>query len=171
MDLGENQVNSQRLGAADERQLVKLDGENDWHQLTPSPTQGEAPMDRKEELEAGEHTTIRMDQRERLEEALDGNPSLETSVGAQPRREQKEEGAPSLQEHSFASVVTAKDCGDMPPEAARIEVNFPHGLEKEAGTASHAFLRVRPDSESYPTASPPLEEPNMLPAKALSLSY
>ncbi|KAK5604481.1 hypothetical protein CRENBAI_016375 [Crenichthys baileyi] len=113
MDLGENQVNGQRLGAAAERQQVELGGENDWHQLTPSPTQGEAPMDGKEKLEAGEHTTIRTDQSECLEEALDENPSLETSVGAQPRREQKEEGAPSLQEHSFASVVTAKDCGDM----------------------------------------------------------
>ncbi|MED6233425.1 hypothetical protein ATANTOWER_011638 [Ataeniobius toweri] len=50
-------------------------------------------------------------------------------------------------------------------EAALIKVDFPQGLEKEARTASHAFLRVCPDSESYPAASQPLKEPNV------SLSY
>ncbi|KAK5613693.1 hypothetical protein CRENBAI_017633 [Crenichthys baileyi] len=66
----------------------------------------------------------------------------------------------------------------QPPEAALIEVDFPHGLEKEAGIASHAFLRVRPGSESYPAASRPLKEPNVPllygsagPAKALPHSY
>ncbi|MEQ2288198.1 hypothetical protein AMECASPLE_020305, partial [Ameca splendens] len=32
----------------------------------------------------------------------------------------------------------------QPPEAGLIEPDFPYGLEKEAGTASHAFLRARP---------------------------
>ncbi|KAK5603654.1 hypothetical protein CRENBAI_002972 [Crenichthys baileyi] len=51
------------------------------------------------------------------------------------------------------------DC--MSCHEASIEADFPHGLEKKARTASHAFLRVRPGSESYPAASQPLKEPNI----------
>ncbi|MEQ2169869.1 hypothetical protein GOODEAATRI_029490, partial [Goodea atripinnis] len=46
-------------------------------------------------------------------------------------------------------------------EAGLIKAFFPHGLEKKAGTASHAFLRVSPGSESYPAASGPLKESNV----------
>ncbi|MED6245135.1 hypothetical protein ATANTOWER_031959 [Ataeniobius toweri] len=38
----------------------------------------------------------------------------------------------------------------MPPEAALIKADFPHGLEKKVGTTLHAFLRARPDGESNP---------------------
>ncbi|KAK5614953.1 hypothetical protein CRENBAI_008413, partial [Crenichthys baileyi] len=48
-----------------------------------------------------------------------------------------------------------------PPEAALIELDFPHGLEKKARAASHAFLHARPRSESYPAALLPLKEPNV----------
>ncbi|MEQ2226569.1 hypothetical protein ILYODFUR_028684 [Ilyodon furcidens] len=47
------------------------------------------------------------------------------------------------------------------PEAALIEADFPHGLGKKAGTTVHAFLRVRPGSESYPNTSQPFKEPNI----------
>ncbi|KAK5620057.1 hypothetical protein CRENBAI_002677 [Crenichthys baileyi] len=37
---------------------------------------------------------------------------------------------------------------------------FLHGLEENARAASHAFLHACPGSETYPTASRPLKEPN-----------
>ncbi|MEQ2170108.1 hypothetical protein GOODEAATRI_031915 [Goodea atripinnis] len=46
-------------------------------------------------------------------------------------------------------------------EAALNEADFPHSLEKKAGTAAHAFLHVRSCSENYPATSRPLEEPNV----------
>ncbi|MEQ2179866.1 hypothetical protein GOODEAATRI_029585, partial [Goodea atripinnis] len=42
-----------------------------------------------------------------------------------------------------------------------ITADIPRGLEKEARTASHAFLHARPGSESYPATSWPFKEPNM----------
>ncbi|KAK5612624.1 hypothetical protein CRENBAI_010383, partial [Crenichthys baileyi] len=47
-----------------------------------------------------------------------------------------------------------------PPEAALIEADFIHDLQKKAGTTSHAFLHVRPGSKkpkvplSYGLAGP-----------------
>ncbi|MEQ2252801.1 hypothetical protein ILYODFUR_025587 [Ilyodon furcidens] len=59
-----------------------------------------------------------------------------------------------------------------PPEAALIEADFPHGLQKEAGTTSYTFLRVRPGSESYPSKNRMcLCHGSAGPAKALSHSY
>ncbi|MED6239420.1 hypothetical protein ATANTOWER_006265 [Ataeniobius toweri] len=46
----------------------------------------------------------------------------------------------------------------MQQKAALFEADFPHGLEKKAGTASLAFLRGRPGSKSYPTTLQPLKE-------------
>ncbi|MEQ2185737.1 hypothetical protein GOODEAATRI_021322, partial [Goodea atripinnis] len=91
MDLGDNQVNGQQLGAADERQLVESSGENNWYQSSPSLAQGEAPMDGKEELQAGEHTASRIDQSKCLEKTPEENLPLEISVGAQSRSQEEEE--------------------------------------------------------------------------------
>ncbi|MED6292167.1 hypothetical protein CHARACLAT_030902 [Characodon lateralis] len=45
----------------------------------------------------------------------------------------------------LGSRVTTITCNKVkPPEATLIKVDFPHGLEMEAGTASHAFLCARP---------------------------
>ncbi|MEQ2240016.1 hypothetical protein ILYODFUR_010587 [Ilyodon furcidens] len=41
------------------------------------------------------------------------------------------------------------------------EADFPHGLEKKAGTASHAFLRALSGSKRYPAASRLLKDPNV----------
>ncbi|KAK5613062.1 Potassium voltage-gated channel subfamily C member 3 [Crenichthys baileyi] len=56
-----------------------------------------------------------------------------------------------------------------PPEAALIKADFPHSLEKKAGTALHAFLRVRPGSERGQTCLSRTVRPGQL--KPLRHSY
>ncbi|KAK5613276.1 hypothetical protein CRENBAI_024677, partial [Crenichthys baileyi] len=48
-----------------------------------------------------------------------------------------------------------------PPEAALIEADFPHSLEKKAGTTSHGFLCAHLGSETYLATLRPLKEPNV----------